>query len=116
MEWNGMEWNGVGWNGMEGIWHRVMWHSVMCNIMHQVAHLIELGSASVRPSRTGAASDSFRSSTRTSKNAWVRRAASPIVDAIFRRAADLLNISEVRRRGWNKHSNLECDVPHHRVV
>jgi prolyl 4-hydroxylase len=37
---------------------------------------------------------SRRSETRTSRNAWVARDSSPVIDTIYRRAADLLNIDE----------------------
>ena len=40
------------------------------------------------------------SDTRTSRNAWVNRDKTPIIDAIYRRAADVMRIDEalLRRR------------------
>ena len=34
------------------------------------------------------------STTRTSRNAWVSRETSPVMETLFRRAADVLNIDE----------------------
>lgn len=46
------------------------------------------------------------SDTRTSRNTWVARTSSPIIDAIYRRAADALRIDEkwLRRRADNEES------------
>lgn len=46
--------------------------------------------------------------TRTSFNSWVERERSPIVDSIYRRAADLLRIDEslMRHRGASEHPEL----------
>ena len=46
-----------------------------------------------------------KSSTRTSKNTWVNREHSPIIDAVYRRAADLLHIDEalLRRRSSDEY-------------
>lgn len=46
--------------------------------------------------------------TRTSKNTWVDREKSPVIDAIYRRAADLLRIDEalVRYRDGDEHPDL----------
>lgn len=38
------------------------------------------------------------SSTRTSRNSWVQRGQSPIIDAIYRRAADLMQLDEAYLR------------------
>lgn len=48
---------------------------------------------------------------RTSRNSWVAREESPIVDAIYRRAADLVNIDEalMRYRGDGEYSGLGTD-------
>jgi len=40
----------------------------------------------------------LKSSTRTSKNTWVGRETSPIIDVVYRRAADLLHIDEALMR------------------
>ena len=72
----------------------------------EVDHILELaGTMSLHESRVGdsevnlALGDGIeeklsRSSTRTSKNAWVSRETSPIIDVVYRRAADLLHIDE----------------------
>jgi prolyl 4-hydroxylase len=46
--------------------------------------------------------------TRTSTNSWVERERSPIIDAIYRRAADLLRIDEalLRSRGDGEYADL----------
>ena len=60
----------------------------------EVRHLVAIGSPNVKRSMTGQSDSAFQSETRTSKNTWVKRAATPIVDAIFRRAADVLQLDE----------------------
>ena len=61
-------------------------------------HILELATGmKLSRSTTRAGSIASRSSsddTRTSKNSWLSRQRSPIVDAIYRRAADLLQIDE----------------------
>ena len=49
------------------------------------------------------------SKTRTSKNSWVGRARSPIMDSIYRRAADLMQIDEalLRRRERGERSDID---------
>jgi hypothetical protein len=49
--------------------------------------------------------------TRTSYNAWVERERSPIIDAVYRRAADLLRIDEalLRHRGDGEYPDLGSD-------
>ena len=41
-------------------------------------------------SETGA----FESDTRTSRNTWLRRSSSVVMDTLFRRAADILQVDE----------------------
>jgi hypothetical protein len=50
-------------------------------------------------------SESGQSETRTSRNSWLERAKSPIIDAIYRRAADVMRIDEAmfRQRSKNEH-------------
>ena len=61
----------------------------------EVDHLISIGAPKVSRSLTGTAGQgAFESTTRTSHNTWINRDKSPVVDTIFRRAADVLNISE----------------------
>ena len=49
--------------------------------------------------------------TRSSTNAWIEREATPIVDSIYRRAADLLGIDEalMRHRSDEEHPELATD-------
>jgi len=60
----------------------------------EVDHILELGTGRklFRSSVSGGSEDS--TNTRTSKNTWVNRESSPIVDAVYRRAADLLGMDE----------------------
>ena len=46
-------------------------------------------------------------STRTSRNTWVSRGKSPIIDAVYRRAADLMQIDEAYMR-----KRIEGEMPH----
>mmetsp|Transcript_21121 Transcript_21121/g.32044 ORF Transcript_21121/g.32044 Transcript_21121/m.32044 type:complete len:482 (-) Transcript_21121:13-1458(-) len=46
-------------------------------------------------------------STRTSKNTWVKRGQSPIIDTIYRRAADLMHLDEAYLRQRQDH-----EMPH----
>lgn len=75
----------------------------------KLAQGIDLKLSSTGDTRSGekaVAADSRR--TRTSFNSWVEREKSPIVDAIYRRAADLLRIDEslMRLRGDSEHPEL----------
>ena len=47
--------------------------------------------------------------TRTSRNTWVNREKSPVIDALYRRAADLLQMDEAlfRKRGPDEHPELK---------
>ena len=49
--------------------------------------------------------------TRSSKTAWIERESSPIIDSIYRRAADLLGIDEslLRHRSDKEHPELATD-------
>ncbi|CAB9497067.1 Probable prolyl 4-hydroxylase [Seminavis robusta] len=69
----------------------------------EVDHVLDVvkGRYSLRRSTTGniaGKEESDVSETRTSKNTWVPRTASPILDAIYRRAADALRIDEALLR------------------
>jgi len=66
----------------------------------EVDHILELaGVMSLSESTTGSSSGGIsETKTRTSKNTWVDRQTSPIVDAIYRRAADVLRIDEALLR------------------
>jgi len=64
----------------------------------EVDHILELATKmDLRESLTGAAGDTGTAkveNTRTSRNTWITRSMSPIVDSIYRRAADLLEMDE----------------------
>jgi hypothetical protein len=51
--------------------------------------------------------------TRTSQNSWVPREQSPIIDAIYRRSADLIRIDEslMRHRGKTEYPNMPSTMP-----
>lgn len=49
----------------------------------------------------------MQQSGRTSKNTWVARGSSPIIDAIYRRAADLLQIDESLMRKRSKDEDVD---------
>jgi len=59
------------------------------------------------------AGDVPKTKTRTSRNTWIYRETSPIVDAIYRRAADVLRIDELklRRRTKGEHDDLPTRNP-----
>jgi hypothetical protein len=80
----------------------------------EVNHILELaGGIELSESTTGdvgsnkqiSPKEEKRSKTRTSSNSWVQRERSPIIDAIYRRSADLIRVDEalLRRRGPNEH-------------
>ena len=70
----------------------------------EVDHVLELaGGISLSASRTGnhedhEDTDQEKTKTRTSKNSWIQREKSPIIDTIYRRAADLVRIDEALLR------------------
>lgn len=66
----------------------------------EVDHILELaGVMTLAESTTGSSSGGVsEAKTRTSKNTWVERETSPIIDAIYRRAADVLRIDEALMR------------------
>ena len=64
----------------------------------EVEHILRLaGAIDLSRSKTGS-TDTEQSDTRTSRNSWVGRESSPIIDAIYRRAADLTRIDEALLR------------------
>lgn len=75
----------------------------------EVDHIMELaGGIKLSRSSTGdvgsgqSKAESSKSETRTSHNAWVNREKSPIIDAIYRRAADVMRIDEALLRNRDK--------------
>lgn len=91
----------------------------------EIQHILELaGGISLKASTTGdVGSNSNRNNekvkpeegtkTRTSFNSWVPRERSPVLDAIYRRSADLLRIDEslLRHRGEDEHPEVPTKKP-----
>lgn len=89
----------------------------------EVAHILDLaGGIELGESMTGdyEGPDGKRTSrkeegkkTRTSFNSWVERERTPIIDAIYRRAADLTQIDEslLRHRNKKEHPELPSNKP-----
>ncbi len=82
----------------------------------EVDHILDLaGKKNLQRSTTGmGASDSHVSDTRTSRTTWLARHSSPIMDAIIRRAADVLKIDEALLRARSKDERPE--VPFHGAI
>ena len=58
-------------------------------------HIISLAkSKSVKTSMVGDSATGFASDTRTSRNTWISRSTDSLVDSLYRRAADVLNVDE----------------------
>ena len=79
----------------------------------EVEHIMNIATGahfkrSVTGSSRGRVATDGAPSSRTSFNSWIPRGRSPILDAIYRRAADLLRIDEalLRHRRQDEHPNL----------
>lgn len=79
----------------------------------QIADAVELGESTTGDvgsdnSKSVDREEEKRRKTRTSLNSWVPREESPIIDAIYRRAADVLRIDEalLRYRSKGEYDNL----------
>lgn len=78
----------------------------------EVDHILELATGmKLKRSMTQAgtsAKQTTSETTRTSRNTWVPRQKSPVIDAIYRRAADLLQLDEalLRRRSEDEFPDL----------
>eukprot|EP00568_Trieres_chinensis_P003704 CAMPEP_0183311212 /NCGR_PEP_ID=MMETSP0160_2-20130417/35736_1 /TAXON_ID=2839 ORGANISM="Odontella Sinensis, Strain Grunow 1884" /NCGR_SAMPLE_ID=MMETSP0160_2 /ASSEMBLY_ACC=CAM_ASM_000250 /LENGTH=203 /DNA_ID=CAMNT_0025475721 /DNA_START=17 /DNA_END=625 /DNA_ORIENTATION=+ len=79
----------------------------------EVRHIIALATTmNLAASQTGeGSSKSDIRKIRTSRNTWVGREESPIIDAVYRRAADLMRIDEAlfRYRGDGEYKELGTD-------
>jgi hypothetical protein len=80
----------------------------------EVDHVLELAagiklSLSLTGEEADRSNEQKKSSTRTSYNSWVPREKSPVIDAIYRRAADLLRIDEalLRLRGKSERPDVK---------
>jgi prolyl 4-hydroxylase len=81
----------------------------------EVDHIIQLAERqNLKTSTLGdekiVSSSSSRQSVRTSRNSWVRRDQSPIVDAIYRRAADAMRIDEALMRPRASHETIQIPM------
>ena len=80
----------------------------------EVDHVLQLAEGiALRESRTGNSDsqdvDQSESRTRTSRNSWIERENSPIIDTIYRRAADLARIDEALLRERSSQEHPEVD-------
>jgi prolyl 4-hydroxylase len=64
----------------------------------EVEHILEIADATTLGESTLGDEKSTSRKVRTSRNSWVARHKSPVVDAIYRRAADLMRIDEALMR------------------
>lgn len=63
-------------------------------------HLVSVGSTRVKRSTTGNGKDARNSDTRTSRNTWIEREESEITERLYKRAAELANVSD--KTGFEK--------------
>eukprot|EP00557_Chaetoceros_sp_GSL56_P005171 CAMPEP_0176501922 /NCGR_PEP_ID=MMETSP0200_2-20121128/14460_1 /TAXON_ID=947934 /ORGANISM="Chaetoceros sp., Strain GSL56" /LENGTH=465 /DNA_ID=CAMNT_0017900923 /DNA_START=607 /DNA_END=2004 /DNA_ORIENTATION=+ len=83
-------------------------HSEVDHIIHMATGIkLHLSTTSGSDGGNDARSDSH---TRTSQNSWVDRGRSPIMDSIYSRAADLMQIDEALLR--HRHDSEFPEVPH----
>lgn len=83
-------------------------HAEVDHIVHMATGMkLHLSTTSGSDGGQDARSDS---STRTSHNSWVQRGRSPILDSIYARAADLMQIDEALLR--QRHESEVPEVPH----
>ena len=75
--------------------------------MMELATGIKLSRSTTKAGSSGSVND--QDTTRTSDNSWMARYKSPIVDSIFRRAADLLQIDESLFRDRHKNESHFVD-------
>jgi hypothetical protein len=57
-------------------------------------HIISLAKNTIAVSKVGDSANGFASDTRTSKNSWISRSKTALIDSLYRRAADVLNVDE----------------------
>jgi hypothetical protein len=57
-------------------------------------HIISLAKDKIAVSMVGDAATGYASDTRTSKNSWLSRSKDELIDSLYRRAADVLNVDE----------------------
>lgn len=79
----------------------------------EVEAMMTMGKTTVKRSTVGQGATSYTSKTRTSSTGWLSRTQSPILDTLFRRFADALNISEAKLHHNKNAENLQ--VVHYKV-
>mmetsp|Transcript_1809 Transcript_1809/g.3412 ORF Transcript_1809/g.3412 Transcript_1809/m.3412 type:complete len:501 (+) Transcript_1809:53-1555(+) len=57
-------------------------------------HIISLARDKIAVSMVGDAATGYTSDTRTSRNSWISRTKNKVIDSLYRRAADVLNVDE----------------------
>ena len=67
----------------------------------------------LRPSSVGNAENTLTSNTRTSKNTWLNRDLSAVINSIFLRAADLLQVDEKLLSSFRRHAAEQLQVVHY---
>lgn len=80
----------------------------------EIDHIMELAtgmSLGLSTVSGGESAGNADTKTRTSTNTWVYRETSPIVDSIYRRAADVLRIDEALLRNRRKHEFPDFPAP-----
>lgn len=60
----------------------------------EAEHIIALARNNIAVSMVGDAALGYTSDTRTSRNAWISRSKDALIDSLYRRAADVLNVDE----------------------
>merc|ERR1712048_209066 len=77
-------------------------------------HIIDLStnSPSVKMEKSTTLGDNDSEDIRNSTNAWVYRELDPVIDAIYRRASDLLRIDESLLRHRSTHERTELQTDH----
>lgn len=82
----------------------------------EVTHILELATgitlsrSTTRATTSASSQDSSSDTTRTSENSWIARQSSAVVDSIYRRAADLLQINEACFRNRREENELKLVV------
>ena len=72
----------------------------------EVEHVLEIAQVLTLKESTLGDEQSKSKATRTSRNTWVRRSQSAIIDAIYRRASDLMRIDEALMRTRADHEKI----------
>jgi len=85
----------------------------------EVDHILDIaGQVKLKKSMVGTEADDDKNDlkVRTSKNSWVTRETSPVIDAIYRRAADLMRIDESLFRERSPEESPEYMGTNHQTI